>query len=228
MKWKPWVSPMKKCYHNHPEYVIKTKTGDYPIRGGSCCAAYPIEVGVFIGFDYGMAKGRRSLPWVEGHDVYYPIEDRGVPKNVGEFKKLIEWTAEQLKASASVYCGCIGGHGRTGLFLAALTIVMTGEKDAITVVRSEYCKKAVESASQVDWLVNHFGVKKVASSDSMRKTKSSGNAPDIDTRPLTSLPGVAGKETKKARGESGLVSEGVTTTYHQVDGHSMFVETLDK
>jgi hypothetical protein len=79
------------------------------------------------------------------------------------FKRLVEWTAQQVNAGRKVHCGCIGGHGRTGLFLAALKAYMDPEeKDPITLVRTAYCKKAVESTVQVKFLAEHFGAKEVA------------------------------------------------------------------
>ena len=61
-----------------------------------------------------------------------------------------------------LHCGCIGGHGRTGTFLAALVTEMSGEKDSISYVRDNYCHRAVESTCQIDFLAEHFGITKVA------------------------------------------------------------------
>lgn len=44
------------------------------------------------------------------------------------------------------------------MVLSALYFTMTGEADAITVVRQKYCQKAVETQSQVDFLAKHFGI----------------------------------------------------------------------
>lgn len=41
---------------------------------------------------------------------------------------------------------------------------MMGEEDAITYVRKNYCQKAVESKSQVEFLHKHYGIKKVGGS----------------------------------------------------------------
>ena len=166
-----WKNPAKKkkkskstdysvsCWSKHPVYKI----GDCEIVGGSCTSNYP-DVDVFIALDGSGKKGERSYPWNKGVDIYFKIRDMGVPENLGDFKKLITWTAKEMKKGKSVYVGCIGGHGRTGLFLAALTKVMIGDKDAITTVRENYCHKAVESTQQINWLNKHFGIKKVKES----------------------------------------------------------------
>jgi protein-tyrosine phosphatase len=166
-----WKNPAKKskkksktnysvsCWTKHPVYKI----GKHEIVGGSCTSNYP-DVDVFIALDGSGKKGKRSYPWNDGVDIYFKIRDMGVPEDLKEFKKLISWTANEMKKGKSVYVGCIGGHGRTGLFLAALTKFMIGDKDAITTVRENYCHKAVESTEQINWLNKHFGITKVKES----------------------------------------------------------------
>lgn len=144
------------CWTTHPVYKI----GDYEITGGSCTSSYP-DVDLFIALDSSGKKGKRSYPWNDGVDIYFKIADMGVPKSLEDFKKLLSYTAKAMKAGKKVFVGCIGGHGRTGLFLAALTKVMIGDEDATNTVRKNYCHKAVESKEQIDWLNKHFGIKKV-------------------------------------------------------------------
>lgn len=54
---------------------------------------------------------------------------------------------------------CIGGHGRTGTALAILTGLMLGEKEPIKFVREKYCKKCVESESQLKYVNDMLGLK---------------------------------------------------------------------
>jgi hypothetical protein len=63
-----------------------------------------------------------------------------------------------LHDGKSIHVGCIGGHGRTGTVLTAIMAELTEKTDAIQWVRAHYCKKAVESEEQVDFLVKHYGV----------------------------------------------------------------------
>lgn len=54
-----------------------------------------------------------------------------------------------------VEIGCVGGHGRTGMFLAILTALTMSEPDgkkAVAFVRNTYCDNAVESPEQ-EWYV---------------------------------------------------------------------------
>jgi len=144
----------ERCFKSHPPLKI----GEHTIYGGSCSSPVVTDADTYIGFDRGMTYGARSWPWKKGHEFLFAIQDMGVPAAPEEFKKLVAWTAKQLQAGQKVHCGCIGGHGRTGMFLSALVCEMTGEKDAISYVRKNYCVKAVETASQVQFLTDHFGI----------------------------------------------------------------------
>jgi hypothetical protein len=91
-------------------------------------------------------------------EVYCAIPDMGIPKNIPRFKKMVTWLCNQLQEGKKVHIGCIGGHGRTGLLLAAIVSQLSGEKDAIAYVRKNYCGRAVESSEQVKFLGEHYGI----------------------------------------------------------------------
>lgn len=147
-------STYKRCYESHPPLEIL----DYKIYGGSCGSPIVHDADVYVGFDYSMKKSTLSYPWNSGDSFLFHIQDGGVPMDVAEFRNLLTWLSAQLTANKKVHLGCIGGHGRTGTVLAALVLVMTGNKDAIQYVRENYCKKAVESQAQVHFLQTHFGL----------------------------------------------------------------------
>ena len=146
------------CYLTHPPLTIPGT--DKVIYGGSCSSPVVKDADVYIGFDWVMKFGHKAFPWNSGEEFLFEIKDMGVPTDVSNFKKMVDWTLTQLQHGRTVHCGCIGGHGRTGTFLSALCAV-AGEKDAITYVRKNYCKKAVESSTQSAFLAKHFGVKEV-------------------------------------------------------------------
>lgn len=153
---KSYNSP--RCYESHPP--LKIPGTDFKIYGGSCLSPSVKDADVYIGFDNGMKFSFRHWPWRKGDEILFPIQDMGIPDSLDDFNQLIGWTKTQLEAGRKVHCGCIGGHGRTGTFFAAL-VASYGEKDAISYVRSNYCTKAVESSQQVDFLAKNFGVLKV-------------------------------------------------------------------
>lgn len=145
----------QRCYHTHP--ALKLPGTDLVIYGGSCISPSVKDADVYIGFDYGMRMPDKNYPWLGRSAVLFEIPDMTAPKNVEEFKTLLSWTIDQLEDGKKVHAGCIGGHGRTGTFFAAL-VSRFGEQDAVTYVRAHYCQKAVESVEQVKFLEKHFVV----------------------------------------------------------------------
>ena len=144
-----------RCYHKHPP--LKLPGTELVIYGGSCSTPAVPDADVYIGFDWGMKFTARHWPWRKGAEVLFEINDMSVPKSPKDFKALVAWTKTQLEEGKKVHCGCVGGHGRTGTFLAALCSEF-GEKDAIAYVRKNYCASAVESSTQTAFLSEHFGV----------------------------------------------------------------------
>jgi hypothetical protein len=150
-----------RCYESHPPL----KFAGHKIFGGSCINPVVKDSDVYIGFDFGMKFTPRSYPWNKGEEILFRITDTSVPKDKEEFDKLLAFTKESLEKGLKVHAGCIGGHGRTGLFFAALINFMGVDiEDTISYVRENYCEKVVESRAQVDWLVKHYGAKKVKAS----------------------------------------------------------------
>ena len=145
----------ERCYKSHPP--LKLPGTDLVIYGGSCSSPVVHDADIYIGFDSGMTFTERQFPWTPGHEILFRITDMDAPKDAGLFRKLVFWTRDQLEIGMKVHCGCIGGHGRTGTFLAALVSTF-GEKDAISYVRQNYCHKAVESTTQIKFLAKHFEV----------------------------------------------------------------------
>lgn len=147
------------CHAQHP--VLKLGGGE--LVGASC--NYPREgFDIYVGFDWGMQRTSASYPWETDSkviEVYFPVSDGTAPKDVVQFKKLVHWLAAQLSLGRRVHVGCIGGHGRTGTLIAALVSVIHENADAISWVREHYCKSAVETKEQVQFLVQHFGIKPV-------------------------------------------------------------------
>lgn len=144
----------QSCYHTHPPLPLPDGTVIY---GGSCLNPVVKDADIYVGFDSGHRSTKGAYPWEGKYDFLFYIQDMGVPDSSEDFKKLVSWVKEQLEAGKKVHVGCIGGHGRTGTFLSAL-VSLYGITDAIQYVRKNYCKKAVESSKQVEFLQEHFGV----------------------------------------------------------------------
>ena len=169
----------ERCFHGHP--ALKLGGTGLQIWGGSCSFPQVKDADVYIGFDASMHLTERHYPWTDGVEVLFRIYDREAPSDPAQFRKLVDWTLAQLQAGRKVHCGCVGGHGRTGTYLAALTCVAAGELDAIAYVREHYCKKAVEAKVQIDFLVKQFGIKPVAAPS---KYSSGALLLDYEPKPL--------------------------------------------
>jgi len=147
-----------RCYEHHP--VLKLGKGK--LYGGAAGSPKVKDEDVYEVLQSGDMNGWQSDPWEAQKvtEVYYGIRDMEAPSNVARFKKLVTWVCTQLQDGKTVHIGCIGGHGRTGTVISAIVAEMLGEKDAIQYVRTHYCKKAVESTTQVAFLMKHYGVSK--------------------------------------------------------------------
>lgn len=151
-----------KCYSTHPEF----KVGGLSFFGGSCITPEIKDADVYIGFDRNMTHRPYKL-W-KGEtaplDAYFYIQDMSIPTNAEDFKDLCEWAIEQAKAGKKVHAGCIGGHGRTGMFLAAVAQLVDPSVNAIDYVREHYCHHAVETTQQEKFLQQAFGCQTPTSS----------------------------------------------------------------
>lgn len=156
---KTAVSYKSSCYEGHKPMPLPGT--DKVIYGGSCLNPAVKDADVYVGFDMGMRRTSLSYPWNGAREVLFKVPDLGIPPDAPNYRKLVEWVKAHIDEGRKVHVGCIGGHGRTGLFLAAL-VSLYGEKDAITYVRQHYCKKAVESSQQVEFLHSEYGVTTVA------------------------------------------------------------------
>lgn len=147
------------CYATHPPMPLVMDGKPFNVYGGSCLHPVHTDSNVLVGLDIGMTTQAFNGSWAEHpHQVYFPIRDMSVPDDVAKFKTLITGLVGFIKEGKKVHIGCIGGHGRTGLVLAAIVKVGMGLGNAIDYVRKNYCEHAVETYEQEQWLKTHFGI----------------------------------------------------------------------
>jgi hypothetical protein len=142
-----------KCYESHPALDVG---GGNLIYGGSCSNPIVTDADIYVGLDGSMTPTVKAYPWVTGDEVYYRITDGMGPKDVPNFKQMVVWISDQIDLGKKVHVGCIGGHGRTGLVLAAVVAYRKHNANPIAYVREKYCVKAVESREQVHFLRDHY------------------------------------------------------------------------
>jgi protein-tyrosine phosphatase len=79
------------------------------------------------------------------------IRDFGVPLRPEQMEHAIAFALTRLAEGMPIYVGCMGGLGRTGLFLACLVKALGVEKP-IEYVREHYIEHAVERPEQEKWI----------------------------------------------------------------------------
>jgi hypothetical protein len=99
---------------------------------------------------FGVCVREERVP-KNGYDVLLPIRDFSVPRDRDAVKEALRKTIEAALDGKPVYVGCMGGWGRTGLFLALLAKAC-GEKDPIGYVRTHYTPRAVETLAQMEYV----------------------------------------------------------------------------
>jgi hypothetical protein len=87
---------------------------------------------------------------------HLPIIDFSVPKDDELVRQALIAAYRAALSGKSVYIGCMGGYGRTGLFLALLAKV-AGYSSPVSYVRANYVSRAVETDAQLKY-VTHFNV----------------------------------------------------------------------
>ena len=95
----------------------------------------------------------------KGYRVKGPIKDFSVPP-VAETEEALRQTIWAMARNAPVYIGCMGGLGRTGLFLSLLVKTLGVSDQPIKWVRQQYQSRAVETSAQ-EVFVHKFDVSKL-------------------------------------------------------------------
>lgn len=85
-------------------------------------------------------------------DFYLPIKDYEVPENIDDMIKIFE---EIKKTNKHVFVGCLGGMGRTGLFMSCF-LKYLGYQNSFEIVRSQYNPNAVENEKQKKFIDDFF------------------------------------------------------------------------
>jgi len=80
--------------------------------------------------------------------IYFPIPDREIPKDQVLFLKILAEIDKYIEEGKHVHISCIGGHGRTGMVIAAYIGKYCKYENPVELVRERYCKNAVETYEQ--------------------------------------------------------------------------------
>lgn len=148
-----------RCHETHPDLAL----GGGTLIGGNCHHhERHKDVDLYVALDGVMAHPLFDPGKTPARCIYYPITNMSVPQRPDKFKALIDMLVAALAAGDRIHVGCIGGHGRTGMVVAAVVArlgIAGPENDAIGWTREHYCQKAVETKAQEGFLAVHFGAK---------------------------------------------------------------------
>jgi protein-tyrosine phosphatase len=104
------------------------------------------------------------------------IPNWGVPKDIHSFNQCLEKAAIFVNEGCPIFVGCLGGHGRTGLFLSILLFQLTKDRLSLYNLREQYCYKAVETTTQYKFLMDYgleiyaLDYKRVKEKEEQRRT----------------------------------------------------------
>lgn len=86
--------------------------------------------------------------YTQNPDVRYAISNYGTPPiDCAQFDYLITGLIQKAQEGKTIYVHCFGGHGRTGLVFGCMAARL-GIDDPVEHVRSNYCRRAIETTSQ--------------------------------------------------------------------------------
>jgi hypothetical protein len=122
---------------------------DTAIHGGSI-----FDVPRGIADHYFFLDGAIKTPRTPYITVHH-IPNFGVPQNIKLFNQCLEKAAIFVTEGCPIFVGCLGGHGRTGLFLSILLFQLTKDKLSLYTLRERYCHKAVETTVQYRFLMEY-------------------------------------------------------------------------
>lgn len=153
---KVFIPQGQRCHETHPDLKI----GGGTLVGGNCRDhKRHSNVALYVALDSSQRHPDFDPKQPPAHCVYYPIQNMKVPGNPAKFHDLVNLIISTLAQGKKVHVGCIGGHGRTGLVIAAVVAKLGIDHDAIGWTRENYCKNAIETKAQENFVVVHFGAK---------------------------------------------------------------------
>lgn len=167
--YPPYVS--EKC-HNGTVKAFETSYADRQLifyGGGESRGYTPESVDVTITtIDPGLPMTNFGIN-LNGSDhkyIYLPVTDYRAPVySIGTYFEILDGIIKNInKDPVKIGVMCLGGHGRTGTLLATfLGLLEPSIDDPIAYVREHYCKKAIESYDQIDYIERITGKKTSAS-----------------------------------------------------------------
>jgi protein-tyrosine phosphatase len=103
-----------------------------------------------VGGTFNVCVRSERVPF-EGVHAWLPIKDFQVPQDTSAVVSVLKKALRAMLDGKKVYVGCMGGIGRTGLFLALLAKV-AGIGNPVGYVRWHYDDRSCETEEQIDYV----------------------------------------------------------------------------
>lgn len=159
-------------------------TNDMSLQGGIPVSYGNIKGVIFGGRFVQYIPGTRRLVGVKmaaeidhPHEISIPTEDFSVPTHA-EMEVGMVAALTALAEGNDIYAGCMGGVGRTGLFMGCMAKLMTdyeggvvGYCDPVKYVRKHYKSHAIETQEQQDFVRTFDTTYLVEFVDALQKPK---------------------------------------------------------
>ena len=110
----------------------------------------PLAGGPYRNRPVGTYGVKMAMEIDEPCDVDIPTRDFDVPDR-DDLIRGVEQGLDAMWDTRMVYVGCMGGIGRTGLYMAAMAKLL-GYDDPVQYVRDEYYSHAVETKQQMEYI----------------------------------------------------------------------------
>jgi protein-tyrosine phosphatase len=89
--------------------------------------------------------------------VSYPIQDRGLPRSLGEFRELTKSLYHQITGGKNTVIHCRAGIGRTGLVAAGVLVQCGyGSSESFKHISKKRGVKVPDTIEQHDWLITNY------------------------------------------------------------------------
>jgi len=157
--WTGGTTYYKSCSHK-PQMIVDGKTWSIWAGTKHACMDSIGEFDVILNCaNMGPVTYKHKVPfkWFEKYmkgptEIEMDWPDQGVPGDLpAQF--WLDLVAELQKGKQKMLAFCIGGHGRTGTAIAALMMACDYTyADAKKFIHKNYCKSAIESTKQEDYL----------------------------------------------------------------------------
>jgi len=108
-------------------------------------------------YDIGLQEEEKYAKKYQMEFLSYPIQDRGVPESLTEYKKLTKNLYHEIAGGKNTVIHCRAGIGRTGVVAAGVLLHCGFEpKEAFEYISAKRNVQVPDTEEQVNWVISNF------------------------------------------------------------------------